>query len=125
MRLAICAIGFVVVFQEFARSCVVVYVCSVQFVLCILCNVHCSRMLTLNFSSHAQMLGRETEPGIMGLTLETLFHEISARKDQIYKVTLSYLEVCRSGRSACSASMQNCFSIASTVFNCLPSLALL
>jgi hypothetical protein len=29
----------------------------------------------------------------MGLTLETLFQDISARKDQLYKVTLSYLEV--------------------------------
>ncbi len=55
----------------------------------------------------------------MGLTLETLFHEISARKDQIYKVTLSYLEVCRGGQSECNASMQNCFSLASSFSICL------
>jgi hypothetical protein len=39
------------------------------------------------------MLGQELEPGIMALTLEALFRDISTRRNEKYKVTLSYLEV--------------------------------
>ena len=38
------------------------------------------------------MLGQESEPGIMALTLEGLFRDIETRRNEVFKVTLSYLE---------------------------------
>ena len=46
------------------------------------------------------MLGKDDDPGIMARALTELFNEMKrAQDDLVYKVTMSYLEVC----SACDS----------------------
>lgn len=51
-------------------------------------------MYTVGAGKTYTMLGTESDPGIMALTLNDLFQKIEdTKQDMIYRVTMAYLEV--------------------------------